>query len=134
MEHTIGHVLRLGATHFAESPAILAARRPPLSHQRLWQHVQGVVSWLNGAGIGRGDRVAMVLPNGPEMATAFLGVSAGAISAPLDPAYRAEQFSFHLTGLHAKALIVQGGVDSPARDVARDLGILVIESVARRRR
>ena len=86
-----------------------------------------MVAWLNGAGIGRGDRVAMVLPNGPEMATAFLGVSAGAISAPLDPAYRADQFSFHLTRLHAKALVVQRGVDSPARDVARDHGILVID-------
>ncbi|MEP7305611.1 MAG: AMP-binding protein [Acidobacteriota bacterium] len=128
MEHTIGQVLRTGATtHFADSPAIVAARRAPLSHKRLWHHVQGVVAWLNSAGIGRGDRVAMVLPNGPEMAAAFLGVSAGAVSAPLDPAYHADQFSFHLIQLHAKALVVQGGVDSPARDVARDHGIRVID-------
>ena len=127
MAHTLDHILRTGATHFAESPAIVAAGRSALSHQRLWQHVQGVVAWLNGAGIGRGDRVAMVLPNGPEMAAAFLGVSAGAISAPLEPAYGADQFSFRLIQLHAKALVVQGGVDSPARDVARDLGIRVID-------
>ena len=29
-------------------------------------------------GIGRGDRVAIVLPNGPEMAAAFLAIGAGA--------------------------------------------------------
>ena len=43
---------------------------------------------LNAIGIGRGDRVAIVLPNGPEMATAFLAVACGATTAPLNPAYR----------------------------------------------
>jgi acyl-CoA synthetase (AMP-forming)/AMP-acid ligase II/acyl carrier protein len=93
----------------------------------LRRQVDGTVAWLNAFGIGRGDRVAIVLPNGPEMAVAFLGVSAGAVSAPLNPAYTAEEFAFYLADLHAKALIAQRGIDSPARAAAKDRGIPVIE-------
>ena len=57
---------------------------------------------LNALGIGRGDRVAIVLPNGPEMATAFVAVACGATTAPLNPAYRAEEFDFYLTDLRPR--------------------------------
>src|SRR5262249_39086693 len=69
----------------------------------------------------------MVLPNGPEMAAAFLGVAAGAVAAPLNPAYRAEEFEFYLADLDAKALLIQVGLDSPARAVARRRGIALVE-------
>ena len=45
---------------------------------------------LNRAGLGRNDRVAIVLPNGPEMATCFLACASSVTSAPLNPAYRAD--------------------------------------------
>jgi oxalate---CoA ligase len=61
------------------------------------------------------------------MATAFLSVAAGAIAAPLNPGYRAEDFEFYLTDLRAKALIVQSGDHSPAIEVAQELGVAVIE-------
>ena len=41
------------------------------------------------------DGASIVLPNGPEMATAFVAISAGATSAPLNPAYRAEELEFY---------------------------------------
>ena len=44
-----------------------------------------IAGQLNARGVGRGDRVAIVLPNGPEMATAFLAVAATATTAPLNP-------------------------------------------------
>ena len=53
---------------------------------------------LNARGIGRNDRVAIVLDNGPEMAAAFLCISAGATAAPLNPAYRADEFEFRRRG------------------------------------
>ena len=43
---------------------------------------------LNAIGIGRGDRVAIVLPNGPEMAASFVAIACGATTAPLNPAYK----------------------------------------------
>jgi acyl-CoA synthetase (AMP-forming)/AMP-acid ligase II/acyl carrier protein len=78
-------------------------------------------------GVGRNDRVAIVLPNGPEMAVAFLAVTAGATSAPLNPAYGAKEFDFYLSDLNAKALIIQSEVDSPARAIAQTRGIPIIE-------
>lgn len=56
---------------------------------------------LNALGLGRGDRVAIVLPNGPEMATAFVAVAAAASTAPLNPAYRADELDFYLTDIGA---------------------------------
>src|SRR5262245_44931810 len=78
----------------AQAPDDIAASgpgRPPLAYRRLLRHVTETIGTLNALGIDRRDRVAVVLPNGPEMATAFLAGAAGATCAPLDPAYRARE-------------------------------------------
>jgi acyl-CoA synthetase (AMP-forming)/AMP-acid ligase II len=107
--------------------ALSAPGRADLTYGGLLDQAQAVVQTLNARGIGRGDRVAIVLPNGPEMASAFLGVGAGTATAPLNPAYRADEFDFYLTDLNAKALLVERGSQSPARAVAAEHGIPVME-------
>ena len=82
---------------------------------------------LAGYGIGRGGRVAIVLPNGPEMAAAFVALAGCATTAPLNPAYRSEEFRFYLSDLRADALIVERDMESPARGVAAELSLPVIE-------
>ena len=94
------------APHAAGSPAILAPDRPPLSFGALRELADATVATLAGLGIGRNDRVGIVLPNGPEMATAFVAIACGATTAPLNPAYRADELDFYLTDLGAKALVV----------------------------
>src|SRR5690349_15148930 len=74
---------------------------PPLRYRELKALARRTVDDLNGLGIGRGDRVAMVLPNGPEAAAAFVCIAAGATTAPLNPAYREEEFEFYLADLRA---------------------------------
>ena len=113
----------------AEHPAIAAPGRPALSYGGLQALARRTTESLNRIGIGRGDRVAIVLPNGPEMATAFIAVAAGATSAPLNPAYRADEFDFYLGDLNAKALLIQRGFDSPARAMAAQRQVPVIELV-----
>jgi acyl-CoA synthetase (AMP-forming)/AMP-acid ligase II len=103
-----------------------------LSFAALRAQVHDTVAALNAMGIGRGDRVAIVLNNGPEMATAFISVAAGAASAPLNPAYRADEFEFYLSDLNARGLIVEAGSTSPAVEVARKLGVRIIELQPRR--
>jgi oxalate---CoA ligase len=88
---------------------------PPLTYGRLRSQVEHVVTILNAGGIGRNDRVAMVLPDGPQAAVAFLGVASGATCAPLNPQLRASEFAFFLTNLHAKAIVVRLGSDSPSQ-------------------
>jgi oxalate---CoA ligase len=60
------------------------------------------------------------------MAAAFVSVATGATTAPLNPGYRADDLEFSLTDLHAKALVVAEGSDSPALGVARRLGVPVL--------
>ncbi len=107
--------------------AIAALARPALTYGRVRSHVRATVDALNERGIGRNDRVAIVLPNGPEMASAFLSLASGATTAPLNPAYRRQEYEFYLSDLGAKALLVQEGSDSPAVGVAADLGIPLLE-------
>jgi acyl-CoA synthetase (AMP-forming)/AMP-acid ligase II len=109
-----------------EAIAIAAHDAPPLTYRGLRALVDGAVASLNRLGVGRGDRVAIVLPNGPEMATAFLSVAAAAASAPLNPAYRHDEFEFYLSDLKAKALIVEAGSPSPALRAAEKLGVALI--------
>jgi hypothetical protein len=106
---TIRGLLAEAAMRSTDAMAILAPGRPALSYRRLLEQVQEVGEALGGLGVGRGDRVALVLPNGPEMAVAFLGVAVAATCAPLNPAYRASEFDFYLPGPPAGAPHTNGG-------------------------
>jgi acyl-CoA synthetase (AMP-forming)/AMP-acid ligase II/acyl carrier protein len=126
-QRCIHHLLQARAELTPEAIAISAPGRAPLAYGRLFAQVKDTRETLNAMGIGRNDRVAIVLPNGGELATAFLAVASGATSAPLNPAYGASEFEFYLSDLNARALIVASGMDSPARGVARAGDVPIIE-------
>jgi acyl-CoA synthetase (AMP-forming)/AMP-acid ligase II len=121
---TLTELLKKGAD---EAVAIAAPGRPSLDYRGLRTLLATTTQTLNQAGIGRNDRVAIVLPNGPEMATCFLACASAASSAPLNPAYRVDEFEFYLDDLQARALIVEQGSTSPAVQAAQKLGIRLIE-------
>jgi acyl-CoA synthetase (AMP-forming)/AMP-acid ligase II len=110
--------------------AIGAPERSPLTFGELRALAARTIAGLNAMGIGRGDRVAIVLPNGPEMAAAFVAIACGATTAPLNPAYRAEEFDFYLSDLNAKALVIAAGIESPALDVAKARNIPIVRLVS----
>ena len=110
-----------------DAVAMTAPSGVPFSYGGLHQLISRTTTTLNGLGIGRGDRVGIVLPNCPEMACAFVAVASACTAAPLNMAYRAEEFEFYLNDLKAKALIVAQGSESPALAVAAKLGLLVLE-------
>ena len=121
---TVGNLLATGASG---APAIGAPGRTTLDFAGLRALAERTVRGLNALGIGRGDRVAIVLPNGPEMAAAFLAIACGATTAPLNPDYKAEEFEFYLSDLGARALVVEKGSASPAIAVATKLNVPVHE-------
>lgn len=128
---TIAGALARGANN---APAIgmpqsVDGARPWLTHGALRALVARTIVDLNRMGIGRHDRVAIVLPNGPEMASAFLSIACAATTAPLNPAYRRDEFEFYLSDLKARALVILRGMESPAREVAAAHRIPVIELV-----
>ncbi len=112
-----------------DAVALSAPGRSPFTHGALRRLIDDVVARLNGLGIGRGDRVAIVLDNGPEMAACFVACACGVVSAPLNPAYREDEFEFYLSDLHARALIVERGSTSPAVAVAGRHGVRVLDLV-----
>ena len=111
----------------AEAPVLGAPGRAWMTHGGLRDLAAHTVRDLNALGIGREDRVAMVLPNGPEMAASFIAIAAAACTAPLNPAYKHDEFDFYLGDLNARALVIQRGLDSPARAAAASRGIPVLE-------
>lgn len=123
---TLQHLLATGAD---DAIAISAPGRTPLRYRELRALVDSTLASLNALGVGRNDRVGIVLANGPEMATCYMACASGTTSAPLNPAYRADEFEFYLSDLNAKALIVEQGSTSPAIDVARKLGVRVLDLV-----
>jgi acyl-CoA synthetase (AMP-forming)/AMP-acid ligase II len=64
------------------------------------------------------------------MAAAFVAIACGATTAPLNPAYRTEEFDFYLSDLNAKALVIAAGMESPAINVAKARGIPVVRLVS----
>src|ERR1019366_9432733 len=114
------------ATELSGAKAVMGPDREPTTFQGLLPQIQRTVEYLNRNGIGRGDKVAIVLRNGPDAATCCLSVASGAISAPLNPGYTAAEFESYLGDLNPKALVVEKGSKSTAVSVAQGLGIPVI--------
>ena len=86
---SISELLKIGDF---SSVAISAPDRPALSYEALNLLADRTGASLNKAGIGRNDRVEIVLPNGPEMATCIVSVATAATTAPLIPGYKLEEF------------------------------------------
>jgi acyl-CoA synthetase (AMP-forming)/AMP-acid ligase II/acyl carrier protein len=115
------------AIAFADNPAIEAPGREALCHKRLWVHVTKISECLKAAGVCATDRVVLLLPNGPEMAVAFLATTSVACAAPLNPTYRNKELEFYFSDLRPKVLLVGACMDTPARELAITQGITVIE-------
>ena len=73
------------------------------------------------------DRAAIVLPNGPLMASSFLSISSYMSAAPLNPSYKQEEFEFYLDDLKPKFLLVEPNSKSLAVIAAKNLNIPVFE-------
>jgi acyl-CoA synthetase (AMP-forming)/AMP-acid ligase II len=98
-----------------------------LSYHNLSDQINHTRQQLNELSIGRGDRVAIVLPNCPEMATVFVSVASTCTAAPLNMAYTATDFEFYLVDIRASAVVIGRSNGNPvAADVAKRLGIQIL--------
>jgi acyl-CoA synthetase (AMP-forming)/AMP-acid ligase II len=78
-----------------------------LTYQQVAARVESLAGRLQALGIQRRDRVALVLPNGPELLHLLLAtVSIGAAAAPLNPGYTKDEFSFYLGDLDPQLLLL----------------------------
>jgi acyl-CoA synthetase (AMP-forming)/AMP-acid ligase II len=107
------------SSEFAAKPAaVISPTGPSLTYAGLGQQIGRLAQTLRQGGIQAGDPVSIVLPNNLEFLTTFLATTwARAVAAPLNPAYKVEEFRFYMEDAGAKAVIVPPG-DHPAREAA----------------
>jgi len=106
--------------------ALLAPGRPPLTFTALVHEVERTVRSLATFGLGRGSRIGVALPNGPEMAVVLLATTDCATCAPLNPASDETSSRHLLKTLRIDALIVPDGVASPLVRVAEALAVRIV--------
>ena len=82
---------------------------------------------LAATNVKNSDRAAIVLPNGPLMASSFLSISSYMSAAPLNPSYKQEEFEFYLDDLKPKFLLVEPNSKNLAVIAAKNLNIPVFE-------
>ena len=107
--------------------SLVAPSRAPLTYGELRQQTAATVAALRHANVGRRDRVAVVLPNGPEMAAASFAIASGAVCAPLNPGYGEDELRFFLTDLQPAALVLPVDDRGPARAVAAALSVRCLD-------
>jgi acyl-CoA synthetase (AMP-forming)/AMP-acid ligase II len=103
-----------------QTAIILPEQGVRISYGGLRSQVNGVAEALAAAGIGRGDRVGMALPNGLPTIVCFLAASEVGTAAPLNPAYKEDEFRFYLEDTSAKVLLLPPDGADDARHAAGD--------------
>ena len=91
-------VLPMGAADPAHD-ALLGLEQSSLTFAQLGQQLRTLRASFRHLGLGRTARLALMAPNGSDLALAFLASATSAISAPLNPAYRREELAFYFDDL-----------------------------------
>ena len=107
--------------------AITSDHAQTIIYSDLKQHIHNISGQLSFKGLTNKDRAAIVLPNGPEMATAFLAVSSYMSAAPLNPSYTFSEYEFYLNDLKPKIVIVEKNSSNPVVEAANKLNIEICE-------
>lgn len=94
------------AARMAEKPAVVAGDAV-LTFRDLAARASAFAADLQAANVQRGDRVAVVLPNGPEFLVAAYGIwKQGAILVPLHVLFRQQEILRYVADCDARAVVV----------------------------
>jgi len=127
------NLLELLAVQAQRNPngvAILAPRREPLSFAALLDQIGYIRTMLDGCGLGRGDRIALLAGRGPDTAVAVVGIASSATCIPLNAAATPAEVEHGLVQTLAKALLVPAGASTEVKEVAARVGIPLLEHSA----
>jgi acyl-CoA synthetase (AMP-forming)/AMP-acid ligase II len=99
---------------------VLPEQNVRISYGQLRTQVETVAEALAACGIRRGDRVGMAFPNGLPAIVSFLAASMAGTAAPLNPAYKEDEFRFYLDDTNARVLLLPPDGADAARRAAGD--------------
>ena len=101
----------------------------PLTYRDLRMQILYGVKTLNARGFCRNDRIAVILPGGPETGVASLTVMAGFTSVPLNPEYKEQEFAVYFSKMKIRAILVKKDSKTAARAVAASRSLPIIELI-----
>ncbi|HVB44003.1 MAG TPA: AMP-binding protein [Streptosporangiaceae bacterium] len=102
-----------------------------LTFGQLADRVETLAGRLAAAGVRRGDRVALTLPNGPEVVQILLAITAlGAAAAPLNPAYTRSEYVFFLEDIAPRVFLIPASRPEAAVSAAEACSITVLTAQA----
>ena len=110
----------LTSTPAERTAIILPEQNIRVTYGGLKNQIEAVAAGLAASGIGRGDRVGMALPNGLPTIVGFLAASMAGTAAPLNPAYKEDEFRFYLEDTNARVLLLPPDGAEDARRAAGD--------------
>jgi acyl-CoA synthetase (AMP-forming)/AMP-acid ligase II len=128
---TLPNLLERGSP---EDLAVVVPDGVRLTYRALREQVSDAADVLAQLGLGRDDRIAMVLPNSAEAIVLFLAASAVGTAAPLNAAYKEDEFRFYLADIEARSLVVPPGAGEAARRALPAAATLVEASIDQRGR
>jgi acyl-CoA synthetase (AMP-forming)/AMP-acid ligase II/thioesterase domain-containing protein/acyl carrier protein len=112
-----------------EHNAIESPGYQPLTYRELRLQVLFVVKTLNAMGYHRNDRIAIIMPAGPETAVAIISVMSGFTAVPLNPQYKEQEYRNYFSQLKVKAILVQKNMNTDAVRAADSMKIHIIELI-----
>jgi acyl-CoA synthetase (AMP-forming)/AMP-acid ligase II len=118
----------LGPAPAAQIAIIVPEQHVRVSYAALRNQVEALADMLTSAGIGRGDRVGIALPNGLPAIVSFLAASTAGVAAPLNPAYKEDEFRFYLEDTAAQVLLLPpDGADEARRAAGDHVPVLTVQ-------
>ncbi len=100
---------------------------------------QKIATILGEHGVRRGDRVALIMPNIPQMAFVYYGVlRAGAVVVPLNPLLKGREVAYHLTNSGARLVFAwegiiaeaEAGAEASSAESDTDVVVITVDSGA----
>jgi acyl-CoA synthetase (AMP-forming)/AMP-acid ligase II len=89
------HLLRASVDRDAKATALVEVGGDSVTYSELWDRAARVAGGLRGAGVERGDRVAIRMPNGIDWVLAFFGAQlAGAVVVPVNTRFTEDEVAY----------------------------------------
>ncbi|GEL17399.1 class I adenylate-forming enzyme family protein [Pseudonocardia asaccharolytica] len=106
-------MVRASVERFPDVEALVEIDGERLSYRQLWERAARVAGGLAEAGVGRGDRVAGLLPAGVDWVLGFLGtLLAGAVAVPVNTRFAGPEIDYVLAD-SGSTLVLRPGEPLP---------------------